>query len=469
LAGGNGKRRSQDEPGGLPEVGDAAKVGGWLRPDSEQRPGLRSSALLRRPQFDIKASPLIPSGLPVVTFPGLFNALPATTPAMTTTAPRRADLDWLRVLAFALLILYHSGMAWSGWTWHLNAPEDLPWLREAMRFVNRWRMPLIFLVSGAAVALALGHKSEGAFIIDRLRRLALPLAFGMLVLVPPQVYAERAASGQFHGSFLAWLPHAFDGGAYPNGNLSWHHLWFVAYVLVLTFVLLPYFLWARTPKGSARQQVSAEAMARFHLHWLLALPLAASLLWLAPVSRNPNGLIGDWHGLVYYGLLLLYGAFIYGTPATLAVLNRQRWLAFAVGVASYATLYLVFFQGTVRPTIAAADRPLFALLSGVNTMAWLFAIVGFANRHLVQRPPLLAWATEAVYPFYMLHQTVTVIAVYWLLQLYIPPAAGFILAAWATFLGTWLIYGGVVRRVGILRPLFGLKGAGHSGTSVASA
>ena len=163
---------------------------------------------------------------------------------MTNAGPspsaRRGDLDWLRVLAFALLILYHSGMAWSGWSWHLNSPDDASWLREAMRFVNRWRMPLIFVVSGAAIGLALGRKTPGAFTIDRLRRLALPLAFGMLVLVPPQVYLERLHLGQFHGSFLAWLPHAFEGGAYPRGNISWHHLWFVAYVLVLTFVLLPY-------------------------------------------------------------------------------------------------------------------------------------------------------------------------------------------------------------------------------------
>ena len=50
---------------------------------------------------------------------------------------RRSDLDWLRVTAFGLLILYHSGMAWSGWHWHLNSTQDIAWLREAMRFVNR--------------------------------------------------------------------------------------------------------------------------------------------------------------------------------------------------------------------------------------------------------------------------------------------------------------------------------------------
>ena len=85
---------------------------------------------------------------------------------MPPVAPveRRADLDWLRVLAFGLLIFYHAGMAWSGWSWHVTSPHSLDGLREAMRFLNRWRMPLIFMVSGAAIVLALGDRTPGAFV-----------------------------------------------------------------------------------------------------------------------------------------------------------------------------------------------------------------------------------------------------------------------------------------------------------------
>jgi peptidoglycan/LPS O-acetylase OafA/YrhL len=373
------------------------------------------------------------------------------------SASRRADLDWLRVLAFGLLIAYHSGMAWSGWSWHVTSTESIDWLREGMRFVNRWRMPLIFVVSGGAIMLALGARSARGFCLDRLKRLGVPLLFAMAVIVPPQVYLERLYRGQFTGSFLEWLPQAFAGGAYPDGNVSWHHLWFLAYVLVLTFVLLPVFLWMRSPHGRQVFATAGRVATRFGLQWLMVLPLAASLLWLAPISHNTNGLIGDWHGLVYNGALLLYGAFLFGSPELLAALNRQRWLSVTVGIAAYASLCMFFFEGAVRPTISAADRPAFALLSAINTMAWLFAIIGFANRHLTQRPAFLRDATEAVYPFYILHQTVTVIAVYWLLQLGAPPLAGFILAVLATFIGTSAIYFGLVRPVWFLRPLFGLK------------
>lgn len=372
---------------------------------------------------------------------------------------RRADLDWLRVLAFGLLIAYHAGMAWSGWNWHLTSIDSIDWLREAMRFVNRWRMPLLFAVSGAAITLALGSRTPGTFALDRAKRLLVPLLFGMIVIVPPQIYLERLYRGQFTGSFLDWLPQAFRDGPYPNGNVSWHHLWFLAYVLLLTFVLLPFFLWARSERGRATLEKAGLLAARFGLQWLMALPLAASVLWLAPVSHNTNGLIGDWHGLVYYGALLLYGAFLYGSSELIAALNRQRWLSVIVGIAAYGALYGLFFEGTVRPTIAVSDRPLFAILSAINTMAWLFAIIGFANRHLTRRPAFLGEATEAVYPFYILHQTVTVIVVYWLLRIGTPPLAGFILAVLATFIGTSAIYFGLVRPLWFLRPLFGLKAA----------
>jgi hypothetical protein len=373
-------------------------------------------------------------------------------------AVRRADLDWLRVLAFGLLIFYHAGMAWSGWSWHVTSSDSIACLREAMRFLNRWRMPLLFMVSGAAVMLALGTRPAGSFVRDRLRRLLVPLAFGMVILVPPQVHLERLFRGQFDGSFLDWLPHAFDG-VYPAGNLSWHHLWFLAYVLVLTLVLLPCFLWARSAQGRAAHAKTGRTVARWNLHWLMALPLAAAMLWLAPVSRNTNGLLGDWYGLGYYGVLLLYGAFVYGAPEVLAMLNRQRFLSLAVGIAAYVILYAGFIGGEVRPVIAPQDRPIFALVSGLNTMAWLFTVIGFANRHLTHRPALLAEATEAVYPFYMLHQTVTVIAVYGLLQIGAPPLAGFILAVLTTFFGTAAIYICMVRPLWFVRLLFGLKAA----------
>jgi hypothetical protein len=170
-----------------------------------------------------------------------------------------------------------------------------------------------------------------------------------------------------------------------------------------------------------------------------------------------NGFIGDWHGIATAALLLLYGGFVYGTPQMLATLNRQRWISLAVAVAAFAALDLLVFHAAAGSRVRVLGVPIFAPLSAINTIAWLFAFIGLANRYLRRRPRFLVEATELVYPFYMIHQTVTVITVYWLLQLAVAPVPAYLLTVLATFGGTWLICAWFVRPWPWIRPLFGLK------------
>ncbi len=373
---------------------------------------------------------------------------------MNFPSDRRSDIDWLRVAAFSLLILYHAGMPYVEWGWHIKNAEPWGALQEVMRFVNRWRMPLIFLIAGATIMISLGRRGAGTFMLDRLKRIALPLGFGMLVMIPPQIYFERRQQGRFEGTFLEFLPHAFDGGAYPAGNISWHHLWFLAYVLVLTFVLLPVFLWLRSVKGAAIADRWSGFAARHHLAPLLALPLFAAQFWLLPVSVNRNGLIGDWHGLASSGALLLAGALLYRSPVLLDWLQRARFVALGTGIAAYTALEILFFAARgISP--GGEGWLLFCVLSSINLTAWLVAITGFA-RALARPSPFLRYATPAVYPFYILHQTVAVIAAFYLVQGDLAVPAKYLLTAAFTFLGSWLLYEGLVRRVGILRLLFGM-------------
>jgi glucan biosynthesis protein C len=303
-----------------------------------------------------------------------------------------------------------------------------------MSFTNRWRIPLIFMASGGAIVLALD----------------------ILVIVPPQVYIERHASGQFAGSVLEWQPQAY-AGLYLSGNLSWNHLWFVAYVLILSFVLLPIYLWARTPNGQVMQARLAKGMSATGLHWLMAVPLAASITFLPPISHNVNGFIGGWHGIATAALLLLHGGFVYGTPQMLATLNRQRWVSLAIAVSAFVALDLLVFHAVPGARMRVLGMPVFAPLPAINTVTWLFAFIGLANRYLQRRTRFLAEATELVYPSYMIHQTVTAITVHWLLQLQTPPVPAYLLAVPSTFGGTWLICAGGVRPWPWVRPLLGLK------------
>ena len=213
-------------------------------------------------------------------------------------------------------------------------------------------------------------------------------------------------------------------GLLIRDNLAWNHLWFVAYVLLMTFVLLPVFLWARTPRGRAvqarrRQGDGARQPALADGGAARAGDPAAR-----PITRNVNYLVGDWYGIASAALLMLYGGFIFNTPEMLAVLNRQCWIAVAVGTVAFFALDLLVFHAPPGAHVRVLGLPVFAPLSAINMIGWLFAAVGLANRYLQSRPRFLVWSTEALYPFYMIHQTVTVITVYWLLRLACARAAG---------------------------------------------
>ncbi|MEO8559332.1 MAG: acyltransferase family protein [Rhodospirillales bacterium] len=368
---------------------------------------------------------------------------------------RRSDIDWLRVLAFSLLILYHAGMPYVDWDWHIKNTEHWPALQEVMRFVNRWRMSLIFLIAGGTIMLSLGRRSGPAFVCDRIKRILLPLVFGMLVIVPPQVYLERVQKGRFAGSFFDFYPHFFEG-TYPAGNFSWHHLWFLAYVLVLTLALLPLFLWMRSEKGAAALDGCSAFVARHYLVALLAVPLFAVEFWLVSASSNRNGLVGDWSGLASNGVLMLAGALLYRSPLLLQSRERQRFVALAVGIVAYAALEVGFFSGpAIKPQTSVAWLG-FCALSAINLTAWLIAITGFARR-LAPPTAFLRYATPAVYPFYILHQTVAVIYAFYLVQTDWAVPIKYAATALLTFAGTWFMYEFAVRRLAILRPLFGMS------------
>src|SRR5690606_16631767 len=104
---------------------------------------------------------------------------------------RRYDLDWLRVIVFGLLIFYHVGMFFVPWGFHIKNNSIYDWLRYPMLFLNQWRLPILFVISGMGTYYALSKRSARQFALERINRLLLPLAVGMLFIVPPQIYIER--------------------------------------------------------------------------------------------------------------------------------------------------------------------------------------------------------------------------------------------------------------------------------------
>lgn len=377
---------------------------------------------------------------------------------LLSTSSRRYDLDWLRVIAFSLLILYHTGMFFVEWEWHIKNNRISEALKLPMLFVNQWRMPLLFFISGAGVYFALGKRGGGSFARERWVRLFIPLFFGMLMIVPPQIYFERLTQGATF-SYAEFYPSVFQFIPYPAGSFSWHHLWYVAYILVYSLICLPLFLYLKSERGSKLTSRLAGFFAWKGAIFLFMVPLFISDALLRPHWETTHNLIADWANFTFSLLIFVYGFLICSDGRFWQAIERQRRVALVASLIAVTAFFCLFefdwidWGANPSPWLVGFYR----FLKDVNIWCWLLAILGYGKKYLNFTNPGLRYANEAVYPFYILHQSVIITLAYHLIGWQASIAVKFILISGATFLVCWVLYEFIIRRTSVTRVLFGLK------------
>jgi hypothetical protein len=374
---------------------------------------------------------------------------------------RRLDLDWIRIGAFGLLILYHVGMLYVSWGFHVKSAHRLRELEPLMLLLNPWRMALLFLVSGAATRFMLGKYELGALARRRSAQLLIPLAFGMLVVVPPQSFAEVAWKLGFSGSYLDfWLGHylAFDQSfcQIENGREAciilptWNHLWFVAYLWLYTIVLAG--LVALAPGLSARgEQLMERALPGLLLLIGPALLLGLNRFLIFPAAPPTYIVAGDWYQHVLYGFCFLFGFLAMRSRMLVERTERLRWLA--LGLAAAAFLTMLWLRSQPAGDLRRIAGP---FVYGLDQWCWIVAILGFARRLFSHRDgPARRYLVDAVFCWYIVHQTAIILAAHWLKPLVLPAGQEAALVIAITALSCAASYE-IARRVGWLRPLFGI-------------
>ena len=359
---------------------------------------------------------------------------------------RRYDVDWIRVIVFDVLIIYHVGMFFCPWDWHIKNNQIVDWLADPMLFVSYWRIPILFVVSGMGTRFALSNKTGKAYMLERVRRLFVPLVFGMLVIVPPQVYLERLAEGLPFKNFIDFYPHYFDG-IYPKGNFSWHHLWFLPYLLLMSIVATPLFLYLRNGGNLIMLNINRFIEQYAIGLYLVVLPFLAIEILMADSFPITHALLGDWYALVFYFFFFISGYILICINASFwkAVL-KIRHLTLMLGILTFSLITFVEMGGL-----------LFGFFKVINTWSWILTIFGFASKSLNKESKLIKYRNEAVYPFYLLHQTITVICGYFLMHSDMHYFFKMLIMTVITFAGSWLIYEFIILKISLLQPLFGVK------------
>lgn len=375
----------------------------------------------------------------------------------TITAQRRYDLDWLRVGAFALVFLYHCSRFFDSEWWHVKNATASVLVDSLKGIFDMWGMALLFLISGASIYFALRPGRTTSFLRDRVSRLLIPLAFGIIVLGPPQIYLTRLTHGEFQGNFLEFLPLYFRDWHLWGGNFAWSgvHLWYLEDLFLFTLVLLPLFAALKGRAGRRFTQSLGRHSARPGAIFLWVLPLAMLLIVTDPFGILRPELPEDVVRLIAYPLCLVFGFLVFSDGQIQQAIIRQRRIALALAIVLTLGMPMISTLPGMQSSL-----PVYTLvMSSASLLSWssILAILGYGMRYLTANRPVLTYANEAVLPFYVLHQPVILILGYFIIPLALPIVAKYLIIASLAFGVTLGLYEYGVRRWNPVRRVFGLK------------
>ena len=333
------------------------------------------------------------------------------------SATRVAYVDWLRVLALLGVFVIHAVSPFNPWDhWHIRSPERSRLLGAVVVFMAPWIMPLFMMLAGTSAWYSLRRRSNVEYVRDRVKRILIPLIIGILVLVPPQVYAERRLYGQFGGSFPEFYPHFFEGGIYPVGNFSWHHLWFLGYLFVYSLLALPLFRFWRGERGQRQllwlARISSGPMG---LLWL-AIPILVEryFFWFALGRRNL--LLSDWSGRSILFVLYAYGFVLAAEPGFGHNVDRQWRRFLALGVTGISALIALAWVGAIPSRLPPTSEwwaLAFWTVYAVGAWSWVVAVLGLGRRYLNSETAALERARPGGLAWYLVHQPVIVVLAAW--------------------------------------------------------
>lgn len=371
---------------------------------------------------------------------------------------REAWLDWLRILAVLGVLFYHSAMPFvPDEQWHIKNNETSHLLMEFNFWLSRFRMPLLFFISGCVTFVMLQKRTSGQFIGLRFRRLLIPLAFGMLTIVPIQVYLERVNQG-YKGNFFSFYPSIFTTGTYPKGNFSWHHLWFIAYLFVYDVALAPVFKWVIVNKDKWSVKFLA-AGRRIYLLVLLPVLILVGLVFRFPQT---NDLVHDWCWFFYWLSFVLMGFVCMTFPTLMESLMRNRRVSLSLALVTILAInYLRWNQ--LEPHNFFSDVTVhwqtyvYIGLMAATACFWVFSALGYGRAYLNKPRASLQYFNKAVYPFYILHQTIIVVLAFYVTKVSESILMKYLFLVIVTFVISMLVYHLFIRPFGVMRLLFGVK------------
>lgn len=366
-------------------------------------------------------------------------------------------IDWIRVLAFFLLIFFHCAMPFVTFNWEVKNTETSVGLSHLIYWLHQWRLPLLFFISGVGIHFSLQSRSVIAFAGERVVRLFVPLLFAMFFMIPAQVYIERLQKGQFTGSYLQFYPTVWELIPYPEGTLTWSHLWFVVYLFVFCLLLLPIFTIFKINAVKTFKEKIANSFTHPLTVFALFIPFAIYYFTLYLDYPEQQSLLDDWFLFVFSITLVVYGYLFGGNNSFWKTCEQFRFYYLGTAFFCIAILFYQYWWTMDLPKTNDNRLYLYGFLNSVHIWTLILTLLGFAKKHLNFSTKFLNYTNKAVCPYYILHQTIIVVAGYFVVQWPLPIPIKLSILILICFIVISIVYHWLIRPFLLTSILFGLK------------
>lgn len=343
---------------------------------------------------------------------------------------RRYDIDWLRVIAIGLLLLYHVAIGFQPWGIMIGfITNDKPWtgLWLPMGMLNVWRIPLLFFVSGMGVYFAMQQRGWKELLAERSLRILLPYAVGIFVIAPAGIMLW-----QWYNKF----PMTY--AANPA------HLWFLGNIFSYVLLLSPLFYYLKKNENGILPR---------SIRWIMSNPLGILIVVLGSVTEVllvkpfPFELYAmTWHGFFLGFVAFFFGfCFVFAGSGFWKMILQWRWALLFIAVTLFA----------VRFSTYNMQAP--AYLLAIESDFWILSVLAFGHKYLNRSNAALSYLSQAAYPIYIIHMIFLYLGSMLIFPMEIAVQLKFVLVLIFTFVGCFAAYEFLIRRIDIIRPLFGLK------------
>jgi len=343
---------------------------------------------------------------------------------------RRHDIDWIRVIAIGLLLIYHITLSFQPWGiifLFIPNKESIEILWIPMSLINVWRIPILFFISGMGVFFAIKKRNWILLILERTRRILIPLIFGYFAIVPIHIFILQ----KYFQQKLIY-------------SAGFGHLWFLANIFVYVILLSPVFFLLKTNYDSIIFRISRK-IVQFPLGiYIFLIPFIIEVLIIQPDSFTLY--LFTKHGF-WLGILAFFFGFYF------VALGNEFWYSVAklkfVNLITAITLFILRWQ------IFDLKAPLY--LTSIESILWIFAIFGLGYSYLNFKSNWIEYLSKAAYPIYIIHMSFQYLSNYIIFPLNLNVGLKYIIVIIMTFAGSIIFYEFVINRNRLIRPLFGLN------------